>query len=59
MGNTQHNIDIMSLFRCLCNLSYAGDVRNVFGAEDPNKVQNIITRQKKELFKTYKALFPM
>lgn len=32
------------LYFAISSLSYIGDIRNVFGAEDPNKVENIVIK---------------
>jgi Phosphatidate cytidylyltransferase, mitochondrial len=42
-----------AVFSDLISLSYIGDVRRIFGAEDPNKIQNIYKGNQTRLEETY------
>jgi len=41
--NTERAISEEKLFETITNLSYLGDLRNIFHMEDPNKISNIVT----------------
>jgi len=50
-------MQISEIFFGICNLSYMGDIRFLLGAENPNKVKNIVDGNYKFLKEIYRNIF--
>ena len=55
----KENPTLLDLYEQICSLSYIGDSRKKFKAEDPNKVRNIVIGSKKFLDREYRDRLPL